>query len=167
MSVHDGQLTIEGDRAVLNFERRLPFPVHTVWSALTDPVERGQWFGETTIDGREGGTIDTVPTGPPLPPDAKRMSGRILVWDPPHVLEHEWKQSIVEDSVVRYELSPDGDATLLRFSHRGLGVRNATGFFPGTHAFLDRLEAYLAGDKLPDWETRYQQVAQSARRQAN
>lgn len=23
-------------------------------------------------------------------PDAKRLTGRILVWDPPHVLEHEW-----------------------------------------------------------------------------
>ena len=162
MSGRDGQLTIEGNRAVLNFERRLPFPVHVVWSAITDPAERNQWFGTTTIDGREGGTIDMVPTGPQFPPDVKRMTGRILVWDPPHVLEHEWKQSIVEDSVVRYELLPDGEGTVLRFSHRGLGVRNATGFFPGTHAFLDRLDAYLAGNKLPDWGTRYQEVAASA-----
>jgi hypothetical protein len=43
------------------------------------------------------------------------MTGRILVWDPPHVLEHEWKQPIVEDGVVRYELTTDGDGTLLRF----------------------------------------------------
>ena len=47
------------------------------------------------------------------------MTGRILVWDPPHVLEHEWKQPIVEDGVVRYELTADGDGTLLRFTHRG------------------------------------------------
>ena len=53
------------------------------------------------------------------------MTGRILVWDPPNVLEHEWKQPIVEDGVVRYELTADGDGTLLRFTHRGLGVRNA------------------------------------------
>ena len=56
--------------------------------------------------------------------------------------------AIVEASVVRYELHPDGDGTLLRFTHRGLGVRNAAGFRPGTHAFLDRLEAHLAGDAL-------------------
>jgi uncharacterized protein YndB with AHSA1/START domain len=89
------------------------------------------------------------------------MTGRILVWDPPHVLEHEWKQAIVEDSVVRYELQPDGDGTLLRFSHRGLGARNATGFRAGTHAYLDRLEAYLAGDELPDWSTRRQEIVQA------
>ncbi len=128
MSERDGRLTVDGDRAVLNFERRLPFPVEVVWSAITDPHEREQWFGETTIEAREGGTIDMVATGPPLPPERKRMTGRILVWDPPHVLEHEWKQPIVEDGVVRYELTADGDGTLLRFTHRGLGVRNASGF---------------------------------------
>ena len=70
------------------------------------------------------------------------MTGRIRVWDPPHVFEHEWNQQLLKDpeaGVVRYELSADGDGTLLRFTHRGLGVRNATGFLPGTHAFLDRL----------------------------
>lgn len=89
------------------------------------------------------------------------MTGRITVWDPPNVFEHEWAQRIVEPGVVRYELHADGDGTRLRFSHRGLGVRNATGFRPGTHAFLDRLEAHLAGAPVPDWSTRYQEVAQA------
>ena len=66
-----------------------------------------------------------------------------------------------EDGVVRYELTTDGDGTLLRFTHRGLGVRSATGFCGGTHAYLDRLEAYLAGDELPDWTTRRLEVTQS------
>jgi uncharacterized protein YndB with AHSA1/START domain len=157
----EGQLSIEGDRAVLRFERRLPYPVEAVWSALTEPAHRNRWFGETTIDARDGGLIDMVPAGPPHPPDKKRMAGRILVWDPPHTFEHEWNQQLVEAGVVRYELHPDGDGTLLRFSHRGLGVRNATGFLPGTHAFLDRLEAYLAGEALPNWSVRYREVAQS------
>jgi uncharacterized protein YndB with AHSA1/START domain len=161
MSDRDGRLAIDGDRAVLNFERRLPFPIEAVWSAITDPAERRQWFGETAIDAREGGSIDMVADGPPLPPDVKRMTGRILVWDPPHVFEHEWKQQIVEDGVVRYELTrdgPDGTATLLRFSHRGLGARNARGFRGGTAAFLDRLESHLAGEPLPDWRTRRLEV---------
>ena len=37
MSERDGRLTVDGDRAVLNFARRLPFPVEVVWSAITDP----------------------------------------------------------------------------------------------------------------------------------
>src|SRR3954452_16805200 len=161
MSQRNGRLTVDGERAVLNFERRLPFPVEVVWSAITDPEQRARWFGETTIEPREGGVIDMVATGPPLPSERKRMTGRILVWDPPHVLEHEWKQPIVEDGVVRYELTSDGDGTMLRFTHRGLGVRNAGGFLGGTHAFLDRLEAYLTGAELPDWTIRRHQVNQS------
>jgi uncharacterized protein YndB with AHSA1/START domain len=159
---HAGRLSVDGERVVLNFERRLPFPIEAVWSAITDPAQRAQWFGPTTIDAREGGSIDMVATGPPLPPERKRMTGRILVWDPPNVLEHEWKQPIVEDGVVRYELRSDGDGTVLRFTHRGLGARNAAGFLGGTHAFLDRLEAYLTGAELPDWTTRRLEVNRAA-----
>jgi uncharacterized protein YndB with AHSA1/START domain len=154
-----GHLEIDGDHATITFHRRLPYPVATVWAALTDPAERATWFGETVIDGRAGGTIEMVAAEPPAAVEAKRMTGRILVWDPPHVLEHEWRQRIVEDGVVRYELAEDGDATLLTFTHRGLSVRNAKGFVPGTHAFLDRLDAHLSGAVLPGWEERYAETA--------
>ena len=86
--------------------------MEAVWAAITDPAERAAWFGETTIDARVCGSIEMDPADPPAPPDLKHMSGRILVWDPPFVLEHEWKQRIVEEGVVRYELAPDGDGTL-------------------------------------------------------
>ena len=79
------------------------------------------------------------------------------------MFEHEWHQRIIEDSVVRYELSVDGDGTLLRFSHRGLGIRNAEGFLPGTHAYLDRLEAHLGGEKMPRWDQRYREVAEAVK----
>ena len=162
MTTHEGRISIENDRAVLTFERRLPHPIERVWAAITDPAERARWMGQTTIDAREGGTIEMTPTAPPIPDDQKRMTGQILVWDPPHVFEHAWNQRIVEPGVVRYELSADGDGTLLRFSHRGLGVRNANGFRPGTHAYLDRLGAHLAGIPIPDWQQRYRELAESS-----
>jgi uncharacterized protein YndB with AHSA1/START domain len=166
MTGPEGRLSIEGDTAVLNFERWLPYPVDVVWAAITDPAERASWMGETTIDARTGGQIEMMPSSPPVAPENKRMTGRITVWDPPHVFEHEWNQRILQktsqSSVVRYELAPDGadpPGTRLRFSHRGLGVRDAGGFRPGTHAYLDRLAAHLASEPLPDWPTRYQEVA--------
>jgi uncharacterized protein YndB with AHSA1/START domain len=155
----DGEVLVDGDRAVLRFERRLPYPVETVWAAITEPAQRDRWMGPTSIDPRAGGRIETVAVGPPLPPDRKRMTGRILVWDPPHVFEHEWHQPIVEPGVVRYELRPDGDGTVLRFTHSGLGLPNADGFRPGTQAFLDRLAAHLGGLPLPNWATRYREIA--------
>jgi len=158
---HDGRVTVDGDHAVLHFERKLPFSVEQVWVAITDPAHRNRWMGRTTIDPRAGGSIETVASGPPLPPDQKRMTGRILVWDPPHVFEHEWNQPILrgEPGVVRYELQPDGAGTVLRFSHRGLSVPNASGFRSGTHAFLDRLEALLAGEPLPNWAQRVEAIS--------
>lgn len=161
MTPREGRLTIKGDRAVLTFERWLPHPVTTVWTAITDPQERAQWMGHTMIDARAGGRIEMDPAAPDIPADAKRMTGRITVWDPPHVFEHEWHQRVVEPSVVRYELRPENNGTRLIFSHRGLGVRNANGFRPGTHAYLDRLEAHLDKAPLPDWATRYREVAES------
>ncbi|WP_406046563.1 SRPBCC family protein [Kribbella sp. NBC_00889] len=158
---HHGDLIIDGDRTTMTFRRHLPYPIDAVWAALTDPLERKAWFGETVIDGRTGGIIEMMPDEPPAAPDAKRLTGRILVWDPPHVFEHEWHQRIVEDSVVRYELSVDGDGTLLIFTHTGLSVTNARGFMPGTHAFFDRLDAQLAGAELPNWSDRYAEVAAS------
>ena len=162
MTGPEGKLTIDGDLAALTFERHLPYPVDAVWSAITDPDERRRWFGETTMDRQEGGRIEMVATGPPVPPAQKKMTGRIRIWDPPRVFEHEWSQPILTDTgsgVVRYELTPDGEGTLLRFSHRGLTIRDAQGFHPGSHAFLDRLQAYLGGQPLPEWQARYQQVS--------
>jgi len=154
----DGTIHTDGDRATITFQRRLPHPIERVWAAITDPAERGAWFGPTTIDAREGGRIDMVSEGPPAPEAARRMSGRILAWDPPRLFEHEWHQSIVGETVVRYELAEDGAGTLLTFTHARLRVRDAKGYIPGEHAYLDRLEARLDGEPLPAWTERYAMV---------
>lgn len=154
-----GTLDHDHDGPVISFVRRLPYPIEIVWAALTDPEQRRQWFGPTMIDGREGGRIELVPTGPAAPVPDKRMTGRILTWDPPRVLEHEWRQAPIEDGVVRYELEAEGDATVLRFTHRGLSEPNGRGFLPGTHAYFDRLAAHLSGATLPNWIRRYEELA--------
>ena len=45
MTGREGRLTVEGERAVLTFERRLSFPIEAVWAAITDPEHRDQWMG--------------------------------------------------------------------------------------------------------------------------
>jgi Activator of Hsp90 ATPase homolog 1-like protein len=102
-----------------------------------------------------------VAEGPPVSREQRTIIGRILVWDPPRVLEHEWNQPLVEKGVVRYELVPEGDATILTFTHQGLSVPSAKGYISGTHAFLDRLTAHLDETDLPDWRQRYAEVQQT------
>jgi uncharacterized protein YndB with AHSA1/START domain len=168
MTVDDrlGRLDRRGDRATMTFRRRLPFPIDAVWAAITEPAQRAAWFGTTTIEPRTGGRITMMPDDPPAAPEAKRMTGRILTWRPPSgpaprtaILEHEWHQRIVEEGVVRYELTEDGPETVLVFTHDGLSIRNAEGFIPGTHAYLDRLAAHLAAADLPAWSDLYGRLA--------
>jgi uncharacterized protein YndB with AHSA1/START domain len=156
-----GAVVIEGDKATLVFRRRLGHPPEAVWKALTDPSELSNWYmTRAVIDGREGGSIDFV-SGP----SRLHITGRILIWEPPRVFEHEWKlepsaeHGWKEDAIVRWELRPDRGSTILHLEHRRLNRETALGFVSGVHAFLDRLKAQLNEQPLPDWEERIKQVA--------
>ncbi len=155
-----GRLTFEGDFATLTFERTIRHPVEAVWEAITDPQHLAQWYlTEARLDPRRGGTIDYL-SGP----NRLHVTGKILAWEPPRLFEHEWNVEPRKDlpkgerSIVRWELTPVGDTTLLRFSHRRLTRQTAVVFAGGMHAFLDRLEDQLEGRPLGNWLARVGEV---------
>jgi len=161
MTLADGTLVISGDVAVIAFERRLRHPIEAVWAALTDPEQRAAWLGGGTLEPREGGRV-SLHTGPAGPPGGQAtISGRVLVWDPPRVLEHEWLQHGLAVSIVRYELQPDGEGTVLRLTHRRSVAPGAMGGRAGWHAYLDRLAAHLDGLPVPDWARRRAEVQEA------
>ena len=145
----------------MRFERFLPHLPQHVWDAIAKPEGLKDWLmcSEATIDGRVGGTIELV-SGPP----GYRSTGKILSWDPPRLLEYEWKVAPVpempdgEDAVFRYELVPEDGGTRLLVTYRRITKRTAPGFLPGVHVFLDRLEAQLDGRPLPDWMARFEEL---------
>jgi uncharacterized protein YndB with AHSA1/START domain len=150
----DGMLLVSGETAVIAFERRLGHPVEAVWAALTDPEELAAWLGPGTVEPRTGGQV-SIRTGPGDRPERQRMiSGRVLAWDPPRVLEHEWIQPGLDISVVRYELEADAGGTILRLTHRRSVAPGATGGRAGWHAYLDRLAAHLDRLPVPAWSER-------------
>ncbi len=152
-----GHVKVEGNHATLVFERRLPRPPEDVWKALTDREQLSRWYlPEARIDGRVGGTVD-------FHSRQGRVTGSILVWDPPHVFEHEWKVDRPgfpkgEYGVIRWELVGEGVETILKLTHRNLPRETAPNFAPGVHAVLDRLEAFLTKSPLPDWQKRQDEV---------
>ena len=161
MSSADGTIIVAGEVAVIAFERRLRHPVETVWAALADPDARAAWLGPGTLEHRQGGKV-AIRTGPDGQPDLQRLiSGRVLAWEPPRILEHEWVQPGLDTSVVRYELEPDPDGTVLRFTHRRSVTPVATGGRAGWHAYLDRLAAHLDGLPVPAWAERRADVQDS------
>jgi uncharacterized protein YndB with AHSA1/START domain len=153
MNKQIGTVTIEGDHVTLKYERRLPHAPEAVWGAITDPKEVGVWFSTTAkIDARPGGTLEyiSIPVG-------IRRTGRILVWNPPRVFEHEWHidphpqlANGETESVIRWELVKDAGHTMLTMTHSQLTKANGLRFAPGWHAFLDGLAAQLNGENLPD-----------------
>ena len=77
------------------------------------------------------------------------MDGEMLAFEPPTLMELTWG-----DDVLRFELRPDGDGTLLTltdtFDERGKAARDAAGW----HVCLDALAHHLASDGQapPDWK---------------
>jgi uncharacterized protein YndB with AHSA1/START domain len=154
----DGAIVTSEEMAVIAFERRLAHPVATVWAALTESEQLAAWLGPGTLEARAGGRV-SVRTGPEGRPELQRMmSGRILAWEPPRILEYEWLQPGLDVSVVRYELEADAGGTILRLTHRRSVTPGAIGGRAGWHAFLDRLAAHLDGLPVPAWAARRAEV---------
>jgi uncharacterized protein YndB with AHSA1/START domain len=158
-----GIVTIEGEYATLRYERRVSHPREVIWKAITDSKELAGWMNtKAIIDGYNGGTIDFVNIV-----SGFHTTGRILAWDPQRVFEHEWhiapNPSLPggePEAVIRWELKRDGDSdnTLLTLTYSRLTKSTSLRFAPGTHAYLDRLEASLNNEALPDWMQRFAAV---------
>ena len=155
-----GHVEESGDQATLTYTRHLRHPPEVVWESSTEPDELSKWYlRDSRIEPRLGGRID-FSYGP------GRVTGTILVWDPPHVFEHEL---IVdrpgfpkgEYGVIRWELTREGDGTTLKLTHRELPKQGARNFAAGMHAILDRLEAHLNKSPMPDWQERQDEVRAS------
>ncbi len=155
-----GTLTVDGEYATIRFERWYRHPVEVVWRAVTEPEHLARWYmTKARLDARPGGSIDYVSGISQF-----HVTGKILIWDPPHVFEHEWNVEPREflpkgeRSILRWELAPAGDGTFLRLTHRHLTHQTATGFISGTHAFLERLEEELDGKPLRNWVKRVEEL---------
>jgi len=134
-----GAFERRNDHIDVRFERHYPRPVETVWSALTEPARLADWMGVSHVEPRVGGRVELMIDGP------HPMTGRVVTWEPPHVLEFTWSNTHAPESVVRYELAREGDGTRLVFTHKGMPYENSALMLPGWHDFLGRLGSLLEG----------------------
>ncbi len=120
----------------------------TVWELLVDPEQAVKWMGMTaSFDLRPGGLyqVDVIP--------GHTARGEFVEIDPPHRLVHTfgWEPesgSIVASgsTTIEYELVPDGDGTLLRFTHRDLpNVDAVASHAHGWDHYLERLALAATG----------------------
>lgn len=90
-------------------------PIEKVWDALTDPKSIGAWMGDEdsiTVDLKVGGLYALF---------GGETTGAFTRIEKPHRLEYTWRQSSWHsawtDSIVRWELTPDGDGTRVHLIH--------------------------------------------------
>ena len=136
----DGQLT---KVAAVSFERVLPGPIERVWEFLTAVERLPSWFGEGTIEPREGGAVSLM---------GGHVRGVVTQWRPPRRLAYTWnvfspgeKQSRYPESYLSLELEPRGEDVLLRLTHLPVLERFEKQNAMGWHTFLDLLAAALRG----------------------
>ena len=140
-----GTIEADGDRRRLRFERRFDAEIADVWSALIDPERLARWLAATSF---ANGRVEIAFDGGDV------VTGAVLAWEPPLLVEYEWRYPGETESVVRFELAQDGDGTLLVLEHRRLGTDQSVGYAAGWHAHLDGLAAELDG-RPSTWDERF------------
>ena len=129
---------------MVRFERTLPGPIDRVWEFITNTEHLPAWFGNGTIEPREGGRV-TLMDG--------HIRGVVTRWQPPHRLSYTWNvfspgetESSYPESYLTIELEPRGDRVQLTLTHLPVLERFEKQNAMGWHTFLDLLEAALRGD---------------------
>jgi uncharacterized protein YndB with AHSA1/START domain len=129
-------------RYVVRFERRLAHPVERVWRALTAPEELIKWWGDADLDLEEGGHFNLRWLNTDEEGNAAELHARIAKLVPERLL-------LLDGDIhglLRWELTPDGDGTLLSFrSTLSLPEEFLTKVPAGWHFHLDALADHLEG----------------------
>lgn len=154
------------DPTSLRFTRVLPASIQEVWAWLTESEKRGRWLASGDMELTEGGGVtlrflhaDLSSVQEPTPEAYKpyeeglTTQGLITRCEPPRLLAYTWGGSAGAPSEVTFELSAQGDDTLLVLTHGKLASRNdMVDVAAGWHTHLNVLAARLAGrEPGPFW----------------
>ncbi len=145
---------LDDGRSAIRFERRLAHPVARVWAALTRPEELIAWWGVADVELIPGGRFDVRWLNTDDEGNTAEMHATISA------LEHERLLELDGDlhGVLRWELRPDGDGSVLSFtSTLELPEEYSTMVPAGWHFHLDALADALDGRstdlvEIPNWE---------------
>ena len=155
----DSPLAVFTDRFTLHYDRHYTHSIELVWEAVSTSEHLDVWLLPVSrVERREGGACSFSWGEPPDHPNT--TVGEVTVFDPPKSIQYTTK-----DGFMRFDLEPDGEGTMLRFTHSfrpgaltepaadypgsdqpaGPDAPWRPGFVAGFHQMLDELDLYLSG----------------------
>jgi uncharacterized protein YndB with AHSA1/START domain len=146
-----GVVREDGDLLSLRFERTYAATPEEVWHAITEPESMRRWlFADAVLEPRVGGEFRLDWSAD------ERASGSVLVWNPPSVLEIEWKEPQIS-SILHVEIASSEAGTMLVLDQRNISVEAAIGMGAGWHAHLDALADLVEGGEASEeaWRPRF------------
>lgn len=133
-------MKILAEHAVV-FERRFDAPPRKVWAFLTEASRLPEWYGEGTIEPREGGAVTLM---------GGHVRGVVTGWRPNEFLAYSWSVFTPGESVSRFpmsylEFALTGE-TQLTLTHRPVPEPMHKQTAMGWHTMLDLIAAGLRGE---------------------
>jgi uncharacterized protein YndB with AHSA1/START domain len=153
-----GTVRREGGLGAVRFDRRYATTPEDLWEAWTAPERIARWLGASLVGGAvEPGAELTLVWGP----DADSQVGLVVTeLVPPRSLEWRWTIAGEPPTVLRVELTPVEDGTLLVLDHSRLPGAQVAGLSAGWHDFLDVLAS-----GQPSGEDRWRELLPAYREQ--
>lgn len=161
MNTNDQHGTFNGPGEV-RIVRTLPGPIERVWDYLTVPEKRARWICGGVLEQKAGGKIEfamhhkNLAPGETPPPEYAKVQdpgvtfdGKVLRCEPPTLLVFTFGS---DDSVVTFELTPQGTQVLLVLTHRTAGAEERAelgNYASGWHTHLSLLLSELDGTPRP------------------
>jgi uncharacterized protein YndB with AHSA1/START domain len=150
------------DKNTVRFERMLPGSIDHVWQYLSEPERLAEWLAAANLEPRVGGRVELnfdTEEMPERKDGGARIRGLISRFEAPHTLAFSWidTQTALESNV-SFELTAQGDETLLVLTHSRLPEDRMHEFMAGWHTHLEVLIARLKDLAPPEFAKTFQQL---------
>lgn len=119
----------------IRLTRRYDASPSEVWAALTEPGSVARWLAPpSAFEFAPGGTIE-LDIG---------VHARVREVEPERSLELDWRYGDEDRSIVRFELTADGDGTLLTLDHQRIDARIGMTYITRWSGLLARFDREVA-----------------------
>jgi uncharacterized protein YndB with AHSA1/START domain len=143
--------------SAVRFIRTFDAPPETIWAFLTEDSRLPEWYGDGSIEPREGGAVTLM---------AGHIRGVVTGWRPQKFLAYTWnvfqpdgassegqiKESAWPISYLEFALEDKGGATTLALTHRPIPEPMQKLTMIGWHTMLDMIAHALKGEYPPRTE---------------